>query len=51
MMAEIGIGEPENQPKKRGRPAAVEPPQQGKDVEEDENFGTADEDWDVSREV
>ena len=49
MMAELGIGEGDGQPKKRGRPPAGEPAQQSKDPEEDDNFGAADEDWDVYR--
>ncbi len=51
MMAELGIGpENENQQKKRGRPPNnTVDANQNKDVEEDDNFGAADEDWDVYR--
>jgi len=48
MMAELGIGEGDSQPKKRGRPPAGEPSQQQKEGEDDD-FGAADEDWDVYR--
>lgn len=47
-MAELGIGEQENQTKKRGRPPA-ETKDINKEVDDIDNFGAADEDWDVYR--
>ncbi|CDW79283.1 actin-related protein 5 [Stylonychia lemnae] len=49
MIAELGIDDNENNQKKRGRPPLDEklPPQ--KDVDESDNFGAADEDWDIYR--
>lgn len=46
MMAEIGLGENEGKDKKRGRPPAQD---QGMQMGEDDDFGAADEDWDVYR--
>lgn len=43
-MAELGIGEGESQLKKRGRPPAEE-----KELDNADNFGAADEDWDIYR--
>ena len=49
MMAELGIGEPENLQKKRGRPPGNADQSNNPNVEDNDTFGAADEDWDVYR--